>query len=139
MTATARATRIAVAIRKGLTAADGSALPVTAGFRAVLDDRGFGHARLDAARPRLRDAIAALEAAGVPRADLVVAWDFTVADDASAYLEHAVSVLRQDAYTADAEDEDEDTEEDAKQDEGGEGGDGGGEEEGEGVGGGPQG
>ena len=31
-------------------------------FQAVLDDRDFGHARLDRDRPRLREAIAALEA-----------------------------------------------------------------------------
>jgi hypothetical protein len=49
----------------------------------VLADRATGHARLDQARPRLREAVAALEANGVPRDELVVAWDFTVADDAS--------------------------------------------------------
>jgi len=73
--------RFAVGIRRATGAA------ITDGFQAVLDDRDLGHARLDAARPRLREAIAALEAAGVPRDDLVVAWDFTVADDASATAE----------------------------------------------------
>ena len=34
-------------------------------------------------RPRLRDAVAALEAAGIARDDLLVAWDFTVDDDAT--------------------------------------------------------
>ena len=75
--------RYAVAIRKELTARDGSPLRISPGFQAVLDDRSIGHARLDADRPRLREAISALEAAGIPRTDLVVAWDFTVADDAS--------------------------------------------------------
>ena len=73
--------RFAVGIRNTLKAKDGGAIPVTAGFKAVLDDRDTGHARLDAARPRLREAITALEAAGVPRKELLVAWDFTVSPD----------------------------------------------------------
>jgi hypothetical protein len=76
--------RYAVAIRKSLKARDGSALPISTGFQAVLDDRSSGHSRLDAARPRLREAIAALETAGIPKTDLVVAWDFTVEPDAAA-------------------------------------------------------
>jgi hypothetical protein len=80
----AGAHRYAVGIRKSLHARDGSALPISDGFTAVLADRDTGHARLDAARPRLREAIAALETAGVPRDDLVVAWDFTVEPDEAA-------------------------------------------------------
>ncbi len=76
--------RYAVAIRKSLHARDGGPLPISEGFAAVLDNRNTGHARLDVARPRLREAIAALEAAGVPRTDLVVAWDFNVEPDADA-------------------------------------------------------
>ena len=76
--------RYAVGIRTSVVARDGKPIARTPGFQAVLDDRAIGHARLDAARPRLRAAVDALEAAGVPRADLVVAWDFTVADDAAA-------------------------------------------------------
>lgn len=76
--------RYAVAIRKKLNARDGTPLPISSGFQAVLDNRSSGHSRLDAARPRLREAIAALETAGIPRTDLVVAWDFTVEPDAAA-------------------------------------------------------
>lgn len=76
--------RYAVGIRKSLHARDGGPLPVSAGFSAVLADRDTGHARLDAARPRLREAVAALESAGIPRDDLVVAWDFTVEPDEAA-------------------------------------------------------
>ncbi|HET9987595.1 MAG TPA: hypothetical protein VFQ65_03730, partial [Kofleriaceae bacterium] len=75
--------RYAVAITKAVKANGGKDLARTAAFQAVLDDRDFGHARLDQDRPRLRDAIAALEAAGVARDDLLVAWDFTVNDDAT--------------------------------------------------------
>lgn len=76
--------RYAVGIRKSLHSRDGKALPVTAGFQAVLDNRDTGHARLDAARPRLRKAVEALEAKGIKRSDLLVAWDFTVAPDGDA-------------------------------------------------------
>ncbi len=65
----------------------GKPVPISDGFSAVLANRKTGHARLDAAMPRLREAVAALEAAGVPRAQLAVAWDFTVADDASAMVD----------------------------------------------------
>jgi hypothetical protein len=79
--------RYAVAIRNSLHSATGTALPISDGFRAVLEDRDTGHARLDAARPRLREAIAALETAGVPRSDLVVAWDLTITPDEAALRE----------------------------------------------------
>ena len=75
--------RYAVAIRKAVHVNGGGAPPITDGFQAVLDDRDTGHVLLDKARPRLREAVAALEAAGIPRDDLVVAWDFVIADDAS--------------------------------------------------------
>lgn len=76
--------RYAVGIRKSLHGRDGSELPVSAGFAAVLADRSTGHARLDKARPRLREAVAALETAGIARDDLLVAWDFTVEPDEAA-------------------------------------------------------
>lgn len=76
--------RYAVGFRDTIHHADGSALTPTAAFRDVLDDKASGHARLDAARPRLREAIAALETAGLPREHQLVAWDFTVEDDSAA-------------------------------------------------------
>ena len=79
--------RIAVGIRKTVTTRTGGAIPRTDGFQAVLDDRDTGHARLDADRPRLRAAVAALETAGISRDDLIVAWDFTIADDASVMVD----------------------------------------------------
>jgi hypothetical protein len=76
--------RYAVGIRKSLKGRDGKALPVSAGFQAVLDNKNTGHARLDAARPRLREAVDAIVAAGVARTDLLVAWDFITSPDADA-------------------------------------------------------
>lgn len=79
--------RYAVGIRTQLPARDDPKLARTAGFQAVLDNKDSGHARLDRARPRIREAIDALEAAGVPRSDLLVAWDFTVAPDEDAIVD----------------------------------------------------
>jgi len=76
----------AVGIRK-LKDRAGKDIARSAGFQAVLDDKNTGHARLDAARPRIRQAITALEGAGVARADLLVAWDFTVAPDEDAIVD----------------------------------------------------
>lgn len=75
--------RYAVAVRKSLRARGGGELAIPAGFQAILDGRDTGHARLDAVRPRYDAIFAALDAAGVPRDDLVVAWDFVTADDAT--------------------------------------------------------
>ncbi len=76
-------TRYAVAIRKSLKDETGGALPITGGFQAMLDGTSSGHARLDAVRGRYPEIFAALEAAGVPKSDLVVAFDFVTADDMS--------------------------------------------------------
>jgi hypothetical protein len=75
-------TRYAVAIRKSLTAIGGAALPVPEGFAAILSGETTTHARLEAIRAGYADVFAALATAGVPKDDLVVAWDFTTATDA---------------------------------------------------------
>jgi hypothetical protein len=74
-------TRHAVAIRKAVTAADGGALPVPPGFQAILDGRAVAHPRMARLVPRYDAIFAALAAAGVPRDDLVLAWDFVTASD----------------------------------------------------------
>jgi hypothetical protein len=73
----------AVAVTNTLKNADGGELKRPAGFQAILDGAGTSHARLEAIRARTEAAIDALEAAGVPREDLVVAWDFVTSDDES--------------------------------------------------------
>jgi len=73
--------RYAVAITNRVKAASGDDLPVPPGFAALRDGHHTDHALLEAARPRLEEAIDALDAAGFPRSDLVVAWDFTTASD----------------------------------------------------------
>jgi hypothetical protein len=73
-------TRYAVGIRKSLLGRNGP-LPIAPGFRAMLEDRASGHAALDRVRGGYPAIFAALDAAGVPRDDLVVAFDFITADD----------------------------------------------------------
>jgi len=73
--------RYAVAITSRVHARDGSALAVPPGFAALRDRKSTDHALLEAMRPRFGDVLDALDAAGVPDSDLVVAWDFTVASD----------------------------------------------------------
>ena len=71
--------RYAVAIRNNLVAADGSPLPVPAGFQSILDGGDSGHALLERVRPRYEAIFAALAEHDVEAGDLVVTWDFVTA------------------------------------------------------------
>ena len=71
------ATRYAVAIKKSLKAKDGSELPISEGFQAILDGETTSHPLLEKVRGRYPEIFAKLEAKGVHKADLVAAWDFT--------------------------------------------------------------
>ncbi len=77
----------AVAITTRVKAADGTDLPVSPGFAALRDGTKTDNHRLEALRPRFGAVLDALEAAGAPRTDLVLAWDFTVASDAYLHRE----------------------------------------------------
>ncbi|HEU0032463.1 MAG TPA: hypothetical protein VFQ53_17645 [Kofleriaceae bacterium] len=74
--------RYAVAITNRVLARDGSELARPPGFKALLDGKRTDHPLLEAMRPRFDDVLEALDAAGFPEDDLVLAWDFTVASDA---------------------------------------------------------
>jgi hypothetical protein len=71
-----RSGHYAVAIKKTLKAKDGSDLPVSAGFKAIIDGETTTHPLLEKIRPRYTRIFAALEAKGIQKDDLVVAWDF---------------------------------------------------------------
>lgn len=73
--------RYAVGIARRVRAADGSELATPPGFAALRDRRHTDHALLEAMRPRFADVLDALDDAGYPADELVVAWDFTVASD----------------------------------------------------------
>lgn len=82
MTRMASATRYAVGIRNTVKAADGSALPVPEGFAQILDGKDIKHPlfeRLD----NYDEIFSALDAAGLPQSELVLAWDFVTASDES--------------------------------------------------------
>jgi hypothetical protein len=74
-------TTYAVAIRKSVKGKDGSDLPSTPAFRAMLDGTVLQDARLERLRPTYDQIFTRLEAAGVPRTELVVAWHFTTGTD----------------------------------------------------------
>lgn len=73
-------TRYVVAVRNTLRGKTGP-LPITPAFRALVEGRATGHTRLDAVRGRYADIFGALEDAGIPKSDLVVAFDFVTAND----------------------------------------------------------
>jgi len=73
--------RYAVAITKLVKARDGSELVSPPGFRALVSNTPTSHPLLEAMRPRFADVLAALDSAGFPTQQLVMAWDFTVASD----------------------------------------------------------
>ena len=74
--------RYAVAITNRVRAKDGDELAVPPGFAALRDGKHTDHELLEAMRPRFAEVLDALEQAGVPDDELVLAWDFTVASDA---------------------------------------------------------
>ncbi len=76
-------TRYIVAIRKSLAARGGGELPISPGFQALLDGTKTNHPLLEKIRPSYDGIFSALQDAGVPKDDLVVAWDFTTASDES--------------------------------------------------------
>jgi len=75
--------RYAVAIRKSLKAKDGGELMISKGFQSIVDGTKTDHELLERTRSRYDAIFAALSAEGISKDDLVVAWDFTTASDAS--------------------------------------------------------
>jgi pimeloyl-ACP methyl ester carboxylesterase len=74
-------TRYAVAIRSTVKRADGADLPISPGFAALRDGTRFDHPRFAAMQARAAEMFDKLAAAGVPRTELVLAWDFVTASD----------------------------------------------------------
>jgi hypothetical protein len=74
--------RYAVALREDLRGADGASLPRSAPFDAWRDGVITDSDALEALRPEVDDLLAALEGFGLPRAELRLAWAFTVKSEA---------------------------------------------------------
>ncbi|MBI5160956.1 MAG: hypothetical protein HY996_06040 [Micrococcales bacterium] len=75
------ARRYAVGLRRSLVDVSGAPLPGSAAFEAVLSGEETDSELLEAHRAELVAAVDGLVAAGVPRDDLLLAWDFTTASD----------------------------------------------------------
>jgi hypothetical protein len=67
-------------------------------FVAYRDRRATGNEVLESRRPRYEQVFADLAAAGVPRGDLFLAWDFTVASERN--LSERMLTIRDDAFSA---------------------------------------
>lgn len=101
--------RYAVAIR-GVEDGAGSVLPPSAAFAALRDGGTFDHPSIEARRPLYQEIFTALDAAGVAKDDLQLAWDFTTAsrENNTAWLLHmrdeAFELVGEDgpAYTIDS-------------------------------------
>ncbi len=74
-------TRYAVGIRKSVKAADGSELPILPGFAKILAGESINHPLAERVEGGYETIFASLEATGVPRDDLALAWDFVTASD----------------------------------------------------------
>lgn len=73
--------RYAVGLRRRLSATSGEPLPGSPAFDAVLSGAETDSAMLEAHRADLVAAVEALVTAGIPKDDLLLAWDFTTASD----------------------------------------------------------
>jgi hypothetical protein len=80
-------TRYAVAITDRVRGAGGEPLPVSPAFRALRDGEPAWHPRVAATADRFEEVFEALEAQGIERGDLVLAWDFVTASSASVTAE----------------------------------------------------
>jgi len=88
-------TRYAVGLRTTLLSQQGGTVPMPSGFQAILEGASTDHERLERVRPRYAGIFAAFEAAGIPRDDLVLAWDFTTSSDA--FLQADLTAVRDSA------------------------------------------
>jgi len=88
----------AVGIRNTVKAADGSPLERSPGFEALASGGGFSHPGFETLKKTAPQMFAALEAAGVPKNELVLAWDFvTVSDE---FLRSDLTTMREQALPA---------------------------------------
>jgi hypothetical protein len=88
-------TRYIVALRN-MKDASGTIIPPSTIFQDYRDDIPTGDPVIEARRPHMEELFATLEAAGVPRDDLYLAWDFTVASERN--ITERLLFMRDDAF-----------------------------------------
>ena len=91
----AEGTRYIVALRN-LKDAGSALIPAAADFAAYRDDTPTGDPAKEARRPHMESIFTTLDAAGVARNDLYLAWDFTVASQRN--LTERLLFMRDDAF-----------------------------------------
>jgi hypothetical protein len=82
VTRLAPSSHYAVAIRNTVTAPDGTPLPISPAFAALVAGTDFDHPQFDKLKASYDAIFAALATAGVDKSELVLAWDFRTASDA---------------------------------------------------------
>jgi hypothetical protein len=88
----------AVGIRNTVKAADGGPLVRSEGFDALVNGKDYSHPNFKKLKQTAPGMFAALEAAGLPKAEMVLAWDFvTVSDD---FLRSDLTAMREQALPA---------------------------------------
>jgi hypothetical protein len=92
------AARYAVGITNAVKGPGGADLPVPDGFAAARDGKGYDHPRFARVAAGYDAIFAALDAEGVSRDDLVLAWDFVTASDE--FLTSDLLSMRADALPA---------------------------------------
>jgi hypothetical protein len=92
----AEATRYIVALRN-MKDTGGALLTPNADFLAYRDGTPTGDPVKEARRPHMEEIFTTLAAAGVPRNDLYLAWDFTVASERN--ITERLIAMRDDAFT----------------------------------------
>jgi hypothetical protein len=88
----------AVGIRNTVKAADGTPLVRSEGFEALASGGNSSHPAFAEIKKTAPEMFAALETAGVPQAELVLAWDFVTASDE--FLRSDLTTMREQALTA---------------------------------------
>jgi len=83
-------THYAVAIRNTVKDAGGKPLPISPGFAALRDGKGFSHPRFAKIAAGAAEMFPKLAKAGIAPSELVLAWDFRTASDEMLRADHGL-------------------------------------------------
>ena len=88
----------AVGIRNTVKAADGTPLVRPEAFEALVSGKGFSHPNFKKLEKTAPEMFAALETAGLPKSEMVLAWDFVTVSDT--FLRADLTAMREQALPA---------------------------------------